>query len=452
MLIADVKQMYRQILVDERDTPLQLIVWRPSPDLPLETYKLKTVTYGTASAPFLATRVLKQLAEDERHDFPEAAEVLCKDFYVDDLFSGGSSLAETIELREQLDLLLAKGGLQLRKWASNEEAVLEGVPPENRALLPSVDLQRDQSIKALGLHWEPASDVIRYRIELPTPSTISTLTKRTALSLIAQLFDPLGLVGPVVTTAKIYMQSLWTMKDENGNAWGWDAQLPPSMKERWIAYHSQLPLLNELKIQRHVLCSHPTSIQLHLFSDASLQAYGACAYVRSTNAENEIRVALLTTKSKVAPLKQQSIPRLELCGALIAAQLYQKVTAALQVPAQTFFWVDSTTVISWLQAAPSSWTTFVANRVSKIQLATEDCTWHHIAGQENPADYISRGMSAEAILDCDLWWYGPPWLRRTEQEWPVNLIDPAEDFEASREVRSHDNRNCRTFVCRPTHN
>ncbi|XP_065082284.1 uncharacterized protein LOC135704729 [Ochlerotatus camptorhynchus] len=440
MLTGDVKQMYRQVLVDKRDTPLLLIVWRPSPDLPLLTFELKTVTYGTASAPFLATRVLKQLAEDERENFPEAAEVLCKDFYVDDLFSGGPNVTETSKLREQLDSLLAKGGFQLRKWASNEDAVLEDVPPENRALQPSVDLQPDQCIKTLGLHWEPASDVFRYRIELPPPGTTSSLTKRMALSLIAQLFDPLGLVGPVVTTAKVYMQSLWTMKDENGNTWGWDVELPPVMKERWINYYSQLPLLNELKIQRHILCSNPTSIQLHFFSDASQHAYGACAYVRSTNAENTVNVALLTTKSKVAPLKQQSIPRLELCGALIATQLYQKVKSSLQLEAKTFFWVDSTTVISWLLSSPSTWTTFVANRVSKIQLGTENCTWHHIAGQENPADHISRGMTAESILNNDLWWYGPPWLRRNEQEWPAHLIDPAEDTTASQKHAKHRQR------------
>ncbi|XP_065075025.1 uncharacterized protein LOC135698823 [Ochlerotatus camptorhynchus] len=113
MIVADVKMMYRQALVDPRDTSVQLIVWKPSPDQPMETYRLKTVTYGTASAPFLATRVLTQLANDEGSNFPLAAPVLRKDFYVDDLFSGGKTAAEVIELRNQLEGLLAKGGFQL---------------------------------------------------------------------------------------------------------------------------------------------------------------------------------------------------------------------------------------------------------------------------------------------------------------------------------------------------
>ncbi|XP_065075285.1 uncharacterized protein LOC135699031 [Ochlerotatus camptorhynchus] len=216
MIIADAKQMYRQVLVDERDTPLLRIVWTPSPDLPLGTYELLTVTYGTASAPFLATRVLLQLADDEQESFPEAVEILRKDFYVDDLFTGAKSVEEAIELRQQLEALLAKGGFQLRKWASNEETVLDGLAPENRALKASIYLDRDQCIKSLGLHWEPASDQLKYRIELPADSSDSPLTKRIALSQIARLFDPLGLLGPVVISAKLFMQALWTLKDDDG--------------------------------------------------------------------------------------------------------------------------------------------------------------------------------------------------------------------------------------------
>ncbi|XP_058816225.1 uncharacterized protein LOC131679506 [Topomyia yanbarensis] len=404
MLIADIKQMYRQVLVDEQDTPLQRIVWRVSPDTSMETFELNTVTYGTASAPYIATRVLQQLADDERDEYPEAAEVLRKDFYVDDLFSGGRNIAETTTLRKQLDALLLKGGFELRKWASNEEVVLEDVPEENRAVQGSVDLDRDPCIKTLGLHWEPSTDQLRYKIQLPTSTTDAPLTKRIALSYIARLFDPLGLVGPIVTTAKIFMQTLWTLKDDDGKIWSWDNELPSAIKERWHEYQSQLHRLNDLRIDRCILLSNPVSVQLHFFSDASEHAYGSCVYVRSTDASRAVKICLLTAKSKVAPLKRQSIPRLELCGALLSAELYEKVTSSLQTHAETFFWVDSTIVLSWLNASPSTWTTFVANRVSKIQTATQNCSWNHVAGQQNPADHISRGIPAETLLQCDPWW------------------------------------------------
>lgn len=434
MIIADAKQMYRQILVDERDTPLQRIVWRQSPEHPLSTYELQTVTYGTASAPFLATRVLQQLADDEQHQFPEAVEVLRKDFYVDDLFSGAKSVEEATKLRQQLETLLSRGGFQLRKWASNEEAVLKDVAQDNRALQASVDLDRNQSIKSLGLHWEPASDHLKYQIQLPTDLSEPLLTKRIALSQIARLFDPLGLLGPVVITAKIFMQTLWTLKDNAGKIWSWDEELPLKLKEHWRSYMCELPTLNNLRIERYILSPKPAFIQYHFFSDASKHAYGACCYIRSADSSGSFNVALLTAKSRVAPLKQQSIPRLELCGALLAAELYQKVSQSLEIPGAAFFWVDSTTVLSWLQATPSAWTTFVANRVSKIQLATQNCSWHHVAGQENPADLLSRGTTAEELIDNQLWWHGPNWLQLAQTSWRIEQKEIEPNTEALVEV------------------
>ncbi|XP_065079958.1 uncharacterized protein LOC135702846 [Ochlerotatus camptorhynchus] len=436
LLNADVKQMYQQILTDQRSNNLQHIVWSPSSEAPLQKYELKSVTYGTASAPFLATRVLQQLAHDEQTDFPEAANVLRKDFYVDDLFSGANTVEEAIALRKQLESLLKREGFELQKWASNEPAVVEDVPTENRALKSSVDLDRDQCIKTLGLHWEPATDVLRYKTQLPPTSTTEALTKRVALSHIARLFDPLGLVGPVVTLAKIFMQAIWTLVDDEGKAWSWDKELPSAFKTRWESYQAQLPCLHELRVQRCVLFPSPTSLQFHIFTDASDHAYGACVYIRSTNANGCVKVALLASKSKVAPLKKQSIPRLELCGALVGAQLYEKVMKSLQLTADTFFWVDSTVVLCWLKSSPSTWTTFVANRVSKIQLATENCSWDHVAGIQNPADLISRGTTAENLIESSLWWNGPDWLQRELAVWPIaTKSNPNQPEEALRETK-----------------
>ncbi|XP_065088428.1 uncharacterized protein LOC135709910 [Ochlerotatus camptorhynchus] len=437
MVVADAKMMYRQVLVDPRDCRVQLIVWKPSPDHPMETYQLNTVTYGTASAPFLATRVLIQLADDEGQCFPLAAKALKKDVYVDDLFSGGRNAAEVIELRNQLDALLAKGGFQLRKWASNDEVVLKGIPPENRALKTSVDLDRDQVIKTLGLHWEPASDCLRYKIDLPSDTADQPITKRIALSLIARLYDPLGLVGPVVTAAKVFMQNLWKLKDDSGSSWSWDKELPMEYQIHWTNYQSKLPRLNELRIERCILQPEPATIQIHIFADASQLAYGACAYVRSTNASGIVKVALLTAKSRVAPLKRQSIPRLELSGALLAAQLYEKVQSSLRLDAKCYFWLDSTVVLCWLNASPSTWNTFVANRTSKIQLTTQNSSWNHVAGLENPADCISRGITADTIIDFDIWWQGPEWLRQPQDCWPVagsTHDQPSEALEEARRI------------------
>ncbi|XP_055604311.1 uncharacterized protein LOC129752562 [Uranotaenia lowii] len=283
MLIADIKQMYRQILVDDRDIPLQRIFWRNSPEQPLETFELKTVTYGTAGAPFLATRVLQQLAEDEETNFPELAQVLKREVYVDDLFTGGSSPTKVAELRVQLDQLCRRGGFEFRKFASNCESVLDGVSPDRRAIQSSVELAADQCIKTLGLHWEPTADNLRFHIQLPKQPPDTLMTKRIALSQIAQLFDPLGLVGPVIVTAKIFMQTLWSLNSEDDKPWGWDQPLPDSLATYWIKNYSHLPLLEKLRIPRCVVLPDPSNVQLHLFSDASEQAYNRNAPANNRN-------------------------------------------------------------------------------------------------------------------------------------------------------------------------
>ncbi|XP_055604307.1 uncharacterized protein LOC129752558 [Uranotaenia lowii] len=430
VLIADIEKMYRQILVHPDDTPLQRIFWRSSPDQPIQTYELKTVTYGTASAPFLATRVLKQLAIDEAEGFPKAARVIREDVYMDDIFSGAQTVAEAVELRDQLEAMCLKAGFPLQKWASNDEAIMNGIPAERRALQQSINLDQDQTLKTLGLHWKPGTDILKFSIDLKPP-TDAKLTKRATLSCIAQLFDPLGLVGPILVTAKAFMQKLWTLKNDNGSIWDWDQELPDYLKHEWVNYHTQLPLLNSVRLERYVLLRKAVESELHIFSDASETAYGACAYIRSVDNQGKIKVALLTSKSRIAPLKQVSIPRLELCGALLAAELYEKIRLSINIEMNVKFWTDSTVVLSWLRAIPSTWTNFVANRVSKIQTATEGCSWQHITGAENPADVISRGCLPSDLLSNSLWWQGPDWLNQDKGSWPIPSVDivTSTDFE-----------------------
>ncbi|XP_053698734.1 uncharacterized protein LOC128745682 [Sabethes cyaneus] len=434
-LIADVAKMYRQIRLGSDDTPLHRIFWRFSPVEPVAVYELKTVTYGTASAPFLVTRVLKKLAEDENENYPAAAKATCEDFYVDDFYSGADSIERAVTLRQQIDAMFSSAGMKLRKWASNETAALEGMSEADLALQSSVHLNKDQSIKTLGLHWEPSTDKLKYVIREEQIDIPTAVTKRATLSRIAKLFDPLGLVGPVVLIAKIFMQTLWTLRDENGKPWEWDRELPQLMIERWNSYRSQLSLLNDLRIDRFISCSNPSSLELHLFSDASQMAYGCCCYIRSVNSSGETKVALLTSRSKVSPLAQQTIPRLELCAAQMAAEMYTKVQSALRFTGRTFFWVDSKIVLSWLKASPTSWTTFVANRVSRIQQSTQDCKWNYVPGTDNPADHISRGLLPIDLLHNEVWWEGPKWLRKESESWPLQTVELSGDAEVLKEAR-----------------
>ncbi|XP_045769775.1 uncharacterized protein LOC123870493 [Maniola jurtina] len=419
VLAADVEKMYRQIVVHPEDRNLQLIVWRRSSSEPIKTYQLNTVTYGTASAPFLATRCLKQIGL-ECND-AEAREIILHDFYVDDLLTGANSLEEVIEIRKKVSEALSLAGMPLRKWKSNDSRVVSSQNEEPPVCLNMGD---SEVSKTLGLNWQARSDDLRFSID-SAPSNV--LTKRGLLSVIAQIFDPLGLLSPCVITMKMLLQKLWLHK------LAWDDQLPLDIAKTWCEILETLPVLNTLRIPRLILCHSYTSVDLHIFSDASEGAYGACLYVRSIDAENNTCVRLLAAKSKVAPLKPKTIPQLELCGALVGVRLYEKVKSSLRVKIRhSTFWTDSTIVLGWLKMLPSRLTTFVRNRVGEILERTQDCSWRHVPTDKNPADHLSRGVKNTSIPSLDLWWSGPSFLRQDMSQWPSQIVT----VESLPEVRS----------------
>ncbi|XP_062535406.1 uncharacterized protein LOC134204633, partial [Armigeres subalbatus] len=266
-LVADVTKMYRQIRVHEDDTPLQRIVWRFSTVEPLQVYELQTITYGLTPSSFLATRVLKQLALDSKNKWDLATSAVQEDFYMDDFLSGADSVPEAIELQEEVQTLMSQGGLELRKWCSNKVEVLRKIPKEllgGEATLHFDDLQK---IKTLGVGWETGPD--QFCIEVQPPTHEGYLTKRKIFSTIAKLYDPLGLVSPVVAWAKIRMQQLWIANS------GWDDQVPNDVMVKWEEFSSQLQCLEEYKVPRYLFLLGSSSIEFHVFTDASEAGYGA---------------------------------------------------------------------------------------------------------------------------------------------------------------------------------
>lgn len=214
MITADTEKMYRQILVHPQDRKFQRIFWYH--DGRVGTFEMNTVTFGVSSAPYLAIRTIQQLADDESADFPYASEILKRDLYVDDLLTRANSLEEILKIRDETIELLKRGRFNIRQWASNHNHALDNI---NEKIL-GTDCVTDNStvIKTLGLGWHAREDKLIYSvkpIENPTK-----LTKRNILSEIAKIFDPLGLLGPVILAAKVFMQECWKSKLD------WDESVP----------------------------------------------------------------------------------------------------------------------------------------------------------------------------------------------------------------------------------
>ncbi|XP_013178804.1 PREDICTED: uncharacterized protein LOC106125929, partial [Papilio xuthus] len=343
-LVADIIKMYRQVKVSKTDVDFQRILWRENSEDELQHFRLLRVTFGTSSAPYLAVKSLQQIAHDEGADFPLASNRVLKDFYVDDLMTGCQNVEEGIKIYHEMKKLLGRGGFELQRWSTNNSELLDHIQEDHRqATGGHLELKIDTVSKILGLTWNRSSDEFEYTVNLPPLET--PVTKRRVISDIAKLFDPLGWIAPAIITAKVFIQRLWLSGID------WDQELPSSLLKDWLNYREELKQLTQFRLPRWIHASSDDSlVELHGFADASNIAYAAVVYARIIDKDGSIHVNLITSKTKVAPVKQVSIPRLELCGAVLLAKLLKEVSTVLGVPKQQIHaWTDSSVVLAWLR-------------------------------------------------------------------------------------------------------
>ncbi|XP_055918507.1 uncharacterized protein LOC129950600 [Eupeodes corollae] len=422
VMTADITKMYHQVRLDESDRRFHYILWRNCEN-EIAIYRLCTVTFGTACASFLSTRALKQLSIDEGEKFPAAAKAIISEFYVDDLITGCDSLDQLKELKSELISLLGSGGFILKKWCANSLEIMEEVPENDRE--QCFKIKGSEVIKTLGTFWSPVEDMFHYEI---TPLLSTCITKRTVLSDIAHLFDPLGLINPVIVLAKIFMQQLWRLKLT------WDEALPQEFYHSWLKFRKNLGELNNMHIRRRVFFGHPANYQLHAFSDSSEDAFGTCVYIRSVDDNGTVRTNLLCGKSKVAPVRKVTLPRLELCAAVMMVQLVQRLKEIFgSILHHITYWTDSSIVLNWISEESCNFQTFVANRVSIIHQHSSVSQWRHISSELNPADVISRGSYPSALIKNEMWFSGPSFLKLEESTWnSSNVILNVDDAQLER--------------------
>ncbi|XP_058979466.1 uncharacterized protein LOC101899042 [Musca domestica] len=403
-MMADVEKMYRQVYVAEKDTDFQRIVWRRSPAEPIMDYRLLRVTYGVASASYCAVKCMQQTANNANES---VARIITRDFYMDDMLSGASSEEELLSLQYEVSQHLSQGGFELRKWATNSTKLIERIP--QTSMQTTHLLVADKEVRTLGNIWNTTDDSISLAVnlkELP-----HRITKRVFLSDTSTLFDPLGLIAPCTIRSKLWMQELWSA---NVN---WDEEVPKSILREWIKHRNGLQKLSTLRLCRWINTSDTTNTEFHVFADASNRAYAAALYARTVHPDGKVNVSLVTARAKVAPLKTKTLPRLELCGASLAAKLIRKVRESIGSGFRMYAWTDSTVVLAWLHSHPSRWSTYVANRVAEVQDVLPPEIWNHVRSEHNPADCASRGVNASHLLQHNLWWNGPDWLRSIIPTW-----------------------------------
>ena len=339
--MADIEAMFYQVRVCPGDCDYLRFLWWPDGNLSTdpEEYQMSVHLFGGASSPSCANYALKKTVEDNKEDFDAVTvETVKQNFYVDDCLRSVATDSKAIRLVGQLRDLFSRGGFHLTKWISNSKQVVNSIPEPERA--PSIrDLDFEENVvlteRALGVQWNVHEDSFTYKIaEKSKPAT-----RRGILSIICSVYDPLGFISPCILPAKLIQQDLCRRK------FGWDEPVPECSNRKWEAWLKDLPKLERFKIPR---CFKPPNFaevqqsELHHFADASDQGYGAVSYLRQIDTNGKTHCSLVMAKSRLAPLKTMTIPRMELSAAVLAARLDRMIRQELTLPLAT------STYISWM--------------------------------------------------------------------------------------------------------
>ena len=392
--------------------------------------------FGNGPSPAVATFGLRKTAADSEEKFGgEAAQFVRRNFYVDDGLASLPTGKQAIALIKTTQAMLATANLRLHKIVSNSVEVMEAFPTEDRGKgVHDLDLHRDSlpSQRSLGVYWDLENDTFTFQVSPPD----KPFTRRGVLSIVNSVYDPLGLAVPVLLEGRLLLQKLVAVgkKTNKNKPLGWDDPLPDALLTQWQRWRISLDELEKVSVPR---CYRPVDFgtvvrrEIHAFSDASDNAIGAAVYLRQVDSKGNVCTALLLGQSKVAPLQTTSIPRLELCAAVLATQAVAKVTREIDMEIDSItFYTDSKVVLGYIQNKSRRFYVYVANRVQLIRKVSSPSQWRYVDTSDNRADLTIRCLSAQNLAASD-WFTGPRFLKDEtvatngeQEEIPMNEDDP----------------------------
>ncbi|XP_045032691.1 uncharacterized protein LOC123474542 [Daphnia magna] len=416
--------MYNQVRVRSPDQSFQRFLWRrPGSTEAPKTYQMMVQVFGLISSPTSCLYALQHAANNHKK-FRYVGGIIAKSFYVDNYIDSFETEELAIETVSQVIKVLADGGFRLNQWVSSSRAVLSSIPASERVHQTlNLDLDDLPVERSLGVLWDCQHDC--FKITTRQPGIVRT--KREMLAEIARIFDPLGFLLPTTTYAKVLFQQVWKMTRQNLNdpskrePLQWDEMLPDHVVKKWDLWRMELMHLEDVRVPRcfrdKPFPSSTTRFELHVFCDASEVAFGACCYLRMECEEN-VDTKFVFAKSRVAPIKSLSIPRLELQAAVLATRIAVSVKKELRLPIHsTLFWTDSEVVLKWLKSEHRRYSQFVHHRINEITETSSNEEWRFISGRENPADDCSRGLRPTKLDNQHRWFTGPPFIQRPVSQW-----------------------------------
>lgn len=424
-LTGDIREMFHQVLINEKDQHSQRFLWRDgdstrSPD----EFVMRVMTFGATCSPSSAQFVKNVNAEKFQLRYPRAVECILKEHYVDDLSTSVESEEEAITLAREVRFIHSQAGFEIRNWLSNSNQVLAAIG-DVHADEKNMNIYSEMATeKILGMYWCTRTDIFTFRLsarhdkELLSGCRIPT--KREVLKTLMTIYDPIGIIANFLMFLKILLQEIWR------SGTGWDDIIKPDLNEKWRTWLRILPMVETVRVPRcyrQITTMKNTIIQLHVYVDASENGVAAVAYFRFEQ-NGIIECALVGSKTRVAPLKYLSIPRLELQAAVVGARLATSIIEAHKMEiSEKFFWTDSRDVICWLRSDHRRYSQFVAVRISELLESTAVNNWKWLSTKLNVADEGTKWQKLPEFSSSNRWFRGPEFLWLSESEWPQEKGD-----------------------------
>ncbi|XP_062706457.1 uncharacterized protein LOC134287734 [Aedes albopictus] len=420
---SDIQEMFHQIRIRKEDRDSQRFLWRAKPTDAPTVYVMDVATFGSTCSPASAQFIKNRNAELHSELYPEAAKAIVDDHYVDDYLASFSSWEQAAKVACDLRLVHGNGGFNLHNWRSNSASVLEALGEAPLASVKQISLADGvKTERVLGMLWSPSSDELSFSTQMSEEvqsliNTVTRPTKRQVLRCVMTLFDPLGLLSPFIIHGKVLIQDLWRA----GTLW--DEQVNEEIYAKWHRWVQMIGYIADIRIPRCYFRNADQytyqNSELHVFVDASEVAYSCAIYLRTQSEGGDSQCCLIAAKSKVAPLKPWSIPRLELQSCVLGVRWSKFVKSELNIPiSKMVFWSDSRTALAWIKSDPRNYRQFVSFRVGEILEHTTSNDWRWVPSKANPADEATKWGSGPYFDRNSKWFQGPHFLRLPENEWP----------------------------------
>lgn len=432
-VLADIEQMFHCFVVREECRDMLRFLWYRDnqPGNEVVEYRMRVHIFGNSPSPAIAIYGLRRAAKEMEQIYGSKTTGLVeRHFYMDDALLSFTSEAEATKTVEQLQEMLSISNLRLHKIASNCVNVINHFPADDRAKdIKDLDLFTDDLPvqRSLGVIWNLASDTFTFKV----PENQKPFTRRGVLSTVNSLFDPLGFLAPIAIKGRMILRDITTENIE------WDVPLPQSKYEEWRRWQESLSVLKNLHIPRTYVSfpvSQAKTIELCVFSDASVQAISAVAYLRITHDDGHHEVGYIFGKSKLAPQPELTVPRLELCAAVLAVEVAETIMHEIDIKLDAVrYFSDSKVVLGYIHNERRRFYVFVSNRVQRIRQVSQPNQWRFVPTELNPADCGSRSVAAEELVNT-LWLTGPRFLTDMDStkigsDEQYLLINPDDDTE-----------------------